>query len=156
MAPPPLPTTTTTAAAAAAGRSRRGDKPQRELTAANLAQQRHQPFQARMPSAGKGGRGGASGGGGGSEGLPLGRQGALCSLCGMPGHDADVCADRPAPKLRLSIDVSASQQSIEGETSVASFSDIPDSPSALFPKPSAAEIARRGRHPHSLTPPPHR
>jgi hypothetical protein len=131
---PPTNTNDGAGAPPAAARGRRGEKPQRELTAANLAQQRHQPFQARMPS-GKGGPRDA-----------LGREGAVCSLCGMPGHDADVCADRlPVPNLRLSIDVSASQQSLQGEASVASYSDIPDSPSALFPKPSAADIARRLR-----------
>ena len=111
----------------------------RELTAANLAQQRQQPYQARMPSASKGAAGRNDGA------LPwVGRGlGAVCQLCGMPGHDADVCADRPAPKpVRLSIDVEASRTSLEGEPS---FSDIPDSPSAMFPKPTAAEIARRVR-----------
>eukprot|EP00740_Mantoniella_antarctica_P017716 CAMPEP_0181373912 /NCGR_PEP_ID=MMETSP1106-20121128/15677_1 /TAXON_ID=81844 /ORGANISM="Mantoniella antarctica, Strain SL-175" /LENGTH=337 /DNA_ID=CAMNT_0023491733 /DNA_START=239 /DNA_END=1249 /DNA_ORIENTATION=+ len=128
-------------------RRERGEKPQRALTAENLAHQRHQPFQARM--AGPSARG-TSGG--------VGREGALCSMCGMPGHDADVCADRPAPKLRLSVDVTASHQSQQqhshvpsegcgaGSDSAESISDdLPDSPSALFPKPSAADIARRLR-----------
>lgn len=80
---------------------KRGERiAQRELTAANLAHQRTQPYQARMPSGNERGA---------EKALPLGREGAVCALCGMPGHDADVCADRPAPKLRLSIDVSASQ-----------------------------------------------
>jgi len=30
----------------------------------------------------------------------------------MSGHDAEVCADRPAPRLRLSIDVDASNASL--------------------------------------------
>ena len=48
---------------------KRNDKPQRELTAANLANQRAQPFQARMPS--MKGRKGFSGDDAG--GVPLGK-----------------------------------------------------------------------------------
>ena len=46
---------------------------QLELNAANLAQQRQQPFEARMPRI----RGKA----GAKDLLPLGREGAVCSLC---------------------------------------------------------------------------
>ena len=42
----------------------------------------------------------------------LGREGAMCTICGNAGHDAEVCADRPAPRLRLSIDVDASNASL--------------------------------------------
>ena len=120
---------------------KRREQPQRELTAANLAQQRSQPFEARMPP--------VKPKDGERNGLPLGREGAVCALCGNPGHDADVCADRPAPKLRISVEV----PSADGETSgfsgnllaeEPSMSELPDSPSALFPKPTPAEaLARR-------------
>ena len=101
---------------------------QLELNAANLAQQRQQPFEARMPRI----RGKA----GAKDLLPLGREGAVCSLCGMAGHDAEVCADRPAPKLTIDVsDLDTTQDPLE-----VSMSDLPDSPSALFPKPTAAEL----------------
>ena len=80
-----------------AGRRRREPPPQRELTAANLAQQRTQPFEARMPP--------VKPKDGERHGLPLGREGAVCALCGNPAHDADVFADRPAPRLRISLDL---------------------------------------------------
>ena len=117
-------------AAPPSGGRRRKEQPQRELTAANLAQQRSQPFQARMPS--------ANAKDGERQGLPLGRDGAVCALCGNPGHDAEVCADRPAPRLRVSVDAD------DALVEEPSMSELPDSPSALFPKPSAAEaLARR-------------
>ena len=117
-------------AAPPSGGRRREEQPQRELTAANLAQQRSQPFQARMPS--------ANAKDGERQGLPLGRDGAVCALCGNPGHDAEVCADRPAPRLRVSVDAD------DALVEEPSMSELPDSPSALFPKPSAAEaLARR-------------
>jgi len=117
-------------AAPPSGGRRRKEQPQRELTAANLAQQRTQPFQARMPS--------ANAKDGERQGLPLGRDGAVCALCGNPGHDAEVCADRPAPRLRVSVDAD------DALVEEPSMSELPDSPSALFPKPSAAEaLARR-------------
>ena len=104
---------------------------QLELNAANLAQQRPQPFEARMPRI----RGKA----GAKDLLPLGREGAVCSLCGMAGHDAEVCADRPAPKLTVDVsDLDTTQDNLE-----VSMSDLPDSPSALFPKPTAAEMLAR-------------
>ena len=104
---------------------------QLELNAANLAQQRQQPFEARMPRI----RGKA----GAKDLLPLGREGAVCSLCGMAGHDAEVCADRPAPKLTIDVsDLDTTQDPLE-----VSMSDLPDSPSALFPKPTAAELLAR-------------
>ena len=117
-------------AAPPSGGRRRKEQPQRELTAANLAQQRTQPFQARMPP--------ANAKDGERHGLPLGRDGAVCAMCGNPGHDADVCADRPAPRLRVSVDAD------DALVAEPSMSELPDSPSALFPKPSAAEaLARR-------------
>ena len=117
-------------AAPPSGGRRRKEQPQRELTAANLAHQRSQPFQARMPS--------ANAKDGERQGLPLGRDGAVCALCGNPGHDAEVCADRPAPRLRVSVDAD------DALVEEPSMSELPDSPSALFPKPSAAEaLARR-------------
>ena len=104
---------------------------QLELNAANLAQQRPQPFEARMPRI----RGKA----GAKDLLPLGREGAVCSLCGMAGHDAEVCADRPAPKLTVDVsDLDTTQDNLE-----VSMSDLPDSPPALFPKPTAAEMPAR-------------
>ena len=54
---------------------------QLELNAANLAQQRPQPFDARMPRI----RGKA----GAKDLLPLGREGAVCSLCGMAGSGSN-------------------------------------------------------------------
>ena len=117
-----------------AGRRRRDPPPQRELTAANLAQQRTQPFEARMPP--------VKPKDGERHGLPLGRDGAVCALCGNPGHDADVCADRPAPRLRISLDLDDDGEPAGVPSQLAeepSMSSIPDSPSALFPKPTPEE-----------------
>ena len=117
-----------------AGRRRRDPPPQRELTAANLAQQRTQPFEARMPP--------VKPKDGERHGLPLGRDGAVCALCGNPGHDADVCADRPAPRLRISLDLDDDGEPAGVPSQLAeepSMTSIPDSPSALFPKPTPEE-----------------
>ena len=117
-----------------AGRRRRDPPPQRELTAANLAQQRTQPFEARMPP--------VKPKDWERHGLPLGRDGAVCALCGNPGHDADVCADRPAPRLRISLDLDDDGEPAGVPSQLAeepSMSSIPDSPSALFPKPTPEE-----------------
>ena len=70
----------TAAAGDSANSSAKPQREGRELTAANLANQRSQPFQARMPSSLKG-RGNPG------DGVPLGREGAVCALCGYPGHD---------------------------------------------------------------------
>ena len=117
-----------------AGRQRRDPPPQRELTAANLAQQRSQPFEARMPA--------VKPKDGERHALPLGRDGAVCALCGNPGHDAEVCADRPAPRIRMSLDLDEDGDPIGVPSQLQeepSMSSIPDSPSHLFPKPTAAE-----------------
>jgi Ran GTPase-activating protein (RanGAP) involved in mRNA processing and transport len=123
-----------------AGRRRREPPPQRELTAANLAQQRTQPFEARMPP--------VKPKDGERHGLPLGREGAVCALCGNPGHDADVCADRPAPRLRISLDLDDEGEPTGVPSQLAeepSMSSIPDSPSALFPKPTPEEALEMRR-----------
>ena len=123
-----------------AGRRRREPPPQRELTAANLAQQRTQPFEARMPP--------VKPKDGERHGLPLGREGAVCALCGNPGHDADVCADRPAPRLRISLDLDYEGEPTGVPSQLAeepSMSSIPDSPSALFPKPTPEEALEMRR-----------
>ena len=76
------------------------------------------------------------------HGLPLGRDGAVCALCGNPGHDADVCADRPAPRLRISLDLDDEGEPTGVPSQLAeepSMGSIPDSPSALFPKPTPEE-----------------
>jgi hypothetical protein len=117
------------------GRRRRDPPPQRELTAANLAQQRSQPFEARMPAV-------APGRDGHRDGLPLGREGAVCGLCGNSGHDAEVCADRPSPALRVSLDLDEDGNPTGFPSTLTeepSMSSIPDSPSHLFPKPTPAE-----------------
>ena len=117
------------------GRRRRDPPPQRELTAANLAQQRSQPFEARMPAV-------APGRDGHRDGLPLGREGAVCGLCGNSGHVAEVCADRPSPALRMSLDLDEDGNPTGFPSTLTeepSMSSIPDLPSHLFPKPTPAE-----------------
>jgi hypothetical protein len=121
---------------------KRKANPPRELTKANLANQRSQPWQARMPP--------AVSHKGNTEVLPLGREGAVCELCGMPGHDADVCADRPpAPRPKLTLDLSAvgaagaAAAAADAPEAEPSYGDIPDSPSHQFPAASAKEIARQ-------------
>ena len=112
-------------AAPPSGGRRRKEQPQRELTAANLAQQRSQPFQARMPS--------ANAKDGERQGLPLGRDGAVCALCGNPATTRR-CARivRPSPPR-------------EASTPTTRSSRNPPCPSFPTPPPRSSQSRARRR-----------
>ena len=109
------------------GGRRRKEQPQRELTAANLAQQRTQPFQARMPRERQGWR---------TPGPAVGtrRRGVRPVRQPRPRRGRVRGSSRPSPPRERR----RRRRARRGALHVRA----PDSPSALFPKPSRRGGAR--------------